>query len=322
MEEKRSLPRRIVLGVTLTVALLLIIFACFDYYYTGFRRPLTPTVMLSPLNSPPLFNFTLTSDAQLKGNPAYVFAKMKEKLGGAGAFHITLGDILPIERTYKALLAVFGEETVWYPCQGNHDHRYERDVEFTHCYFEEKLRGKVKEGPAGSERTTYSFDYGNAHFVVLNLYYDGKREFGTDGDVVDELFEWLRKDLEENEKPIVFVFGHEPAFPFHRHQYDCLNRYREHRDRFWQLLEGKGVVAFFTGHTQVPSVYRQTEGGTYQVSLPQAQGDRKNENDGFMNVIVHKDGVEFQMYTNKNRDGEYSLFHNFFYELKDTTSAE
>ncbi|NIP97071.1 MAG: hypothetical protein GWO24_28015, partial [Akkermansiaceae bacterium] len=49
-------------------------------------------------------------------------------------------------------------------------------------------------GPSGSEETTYSFDYGNVHFIQLNQYYDGSNDAGTDGDVVDELYSWLEAD--------------------------------------------------------------------------------------------------------------------------------
>lgn len=31
--------------------------------------------------------------------------------------------------------------------------------------------------------------------AVINVYYDGKSDVGTDGDVVPELLEWLEEDL-------------------------------------------------------------------------------------------------------------------------------
>jgi hypothetical protein len=43
----------------------------------------------------------------------------------------------------------------------------------------------VNAGPPGCEETTYSFDYGDAHFVVLNEYYNGTSDRGTDGDAAD-----------------------------------------------------------------------------------------------------------------------------------------
>jgi hypothetical protein len=82
------------------------------------------------------------------------------------------------------------------------------------------------------------------------VYYDGKRDRGVNGDVVVELHSWLVADLTSNSKPVVFVFGHEPAFPQPdqdsgriRHQYDSLNANQFNRDRFWSTLVDHGVTA-------------------------------------------------------------------------------
>jgi 3',5'-cyclic AMP phosphodiesterase CpdA len=240
---------------------------------------------------------------------------MKEILGGGGAFQVSPGDITPLTREYKYLREAFGEDFMWYPCQGNHDHHEAEDIEFSHSYFDRKLADHVNPGPAGCEKTTYSWDFKNAHFIVLNLYFDGKDEYGTDGDVVDELYEWLKADLEKNKKPAVFVFGHEPAFPFYRQRWSSLNRYKAHRDRFWKLLEDNGVAAYFCGHTHKPAVYRENEGKTWQVQCGEARGRKNRKEDAFVNVIVRKDEVEFQLFTNENRDGNYVILHNWTHPL-------
>ena len=41
------------------------------------------------------------------------------------------------------------------------------------------------------------------HFVVINEYFDGASDTGTDGDVVNALYIWLDADLSINTKPIV-----------------------------------------------------------------------------------------------------------------------
>ena len=44
------------------------------------------------------------------------------------------------------------------------------------------------------------------------------------GDVAPVLLEWLARDLEKNTLPVVFVIGHEPAYPQGpRHVKDSLN---------------------------------------------------------------------------------------------------
>ncbi|MFQ6115205.1 MAG: hypothetical protein ACE5NG_14190 [bacterium] len=45
--------------------------------------------------------------------------------------------------------------------------------------------------------------------MVLNQYYDGQSDWGTDGNVIPELLAWLEEDLAANNKKHIFVFcGH------------------------------------------------------------------------------------------------------------------
>jgi hypothetical protein len=78
------------------------------------------------------------------------------------------------------------------------------------------------------------------------------------GDVTEALHTWLAADLTLNTKPIVFVVGHEPAYPQPdaesgrvRHIDDSLNyfEFESNRDRFWQTLASNGVTAYICGHT-------------------------------------------------------------------------
>jgi hypothetical protein len=124
------------------------------------------------------------------------------------------------------------------------------------------------------EGTSYAFDYGNAHFVIINQYVAS--DTGTDGVheqgdpqacVYDQWFDWLARDLAQNSQPIIFVFGHEPAFPrAGRHCGESLdeescsgntvlwsNPARPLRDKFWELLNRYHVVAHVTGHTPTAS---------------------------------------------------------------------
>ena len=124
------------------------------------------------------------------------------------------------------------------------------------------------------EGSTYSFDYEGAHFVIINQFYatdtglDGAHENGgATACVYDAWYDWLVQDLTLNEKPIVFVFGHEPAFPRGgRHCGDSLdedacagnypgwdNPARPTRDKFWNLLNSHHVVAYFSGHEHLAS---------------------------------------------------------------------
>jgi len=199
--------------------------------------------------------------------------------GGPGAFMISPGDIDPPAQTYSAIKTWIGDEYPWYPVVGNHEAETEADMEWLRAFnmgaF--NLPNIVNAGPPGCEETSYSFDYGDVHFVVLNEYYDGNSDHGTDGDVVDTLYEWLLQDLTANTKPIVLVFGHEPAYPQPdqesgrlRHESDSLNAHQENRDRFWNLLKTHSVVAYICGHTHNYSAVQLN--GVWQIDASHARG--------------------------------------------------
>ena len=65
-------------------------------------------------------------------------------------------------------------------------------------------------------RTTYSFDYKNAHFVVVNQYY-GDPAHPTSNPVAcvrQTVYDWIDQDLATTTRSIKFVFGHEPAWSY------------------------------------------------------------------------------------------------------------
>jgi hypothetical protein len=141
----------------------------------------------------------------------------------------------------------------------------------------DSLPNVVNIGPPGSVETTYSFDYGSVHFVVINEYYDGSSDVGSDGDVVDALHDWLVNDLTANQKPITFVVGHEPAYPQPdeengrlRHENDSLYKYPVNRDRFWNTLIDYGVLAYLCGHTHNYSVVNIND--VWQIDVGHARG--------------------------------------------------
>jgi hypothetical protein len=197
---------------------------------------------------------------------------------GAGSFMISPGDldVRPPSAVRDMIDKVIGEDYPWYPVLGNHDPespssmRYLRDYSTT-------VPNVVNRGPKGCEETTYSFDYGETHFVVLNVYFDGVRDWGLEGDIVPELLEWLEADLEANTKQHTFVFGHEPlvAMPDMdngrlRHQGDSLDENPENAFAFHQLLLKYGVDAYICGHTHNTSYAKIN--GLWQLDPGHARG--------------------------------------------------
>ncbi len=210
-------------------------------------------------------------------NPAY-FRGACEKIKsiGAGEFMISPGDIDPPDAVYNTIKAYTGSSYTWYPVTGNHEAETASDMNFIINHFN-SLPGIVRSGPPGSEKTTYSFESGNVHIAMLNEYYDGTSDRAGDGDVADALYSWLEADLSANKKPVVFVVGHEPAYPQPdadngrlRHEYDSLNSHPASRDRFWNLLSAKNVTAYICGHTHDFSAVKINN--VWQIDVGHARG--------------------------------------------------
>lgn len=267
------------------------------------------------------FSFAVACDMrQYSGDGSYdgpsYFRGVCEAIAGIdpGAFMVSPGDCDPPGDARWTLDEVLGEAYMWYPVVGNHEAETPSDMEYLRTYDYEAngmaLPNVVDSGPSGSEWTTYSFDYANAHFVVLNEYYDGTSDTGTDGDVVDELYAWLAADLAATTKEHIFVFGHEPAYPQpdadngrERHMSDSLNKYAAHRDRFWDLLAAHDVVAYVNGHTHNYSAVKI--GGVWQIDVGHCRGAGDTGAPSTF-VLFHVDGptVEFVAYRDEH-DGVY-----------------
>ena len=205
---------------------------------------------------------------------------------GAGAFMVSPGDIDPVEDVSWTIRTYIDSAYLWYPVVGNHELPGDGHETYYGANMD-TLRGLnaggnalphiVNIGPVGSEETTFSFDYESVHFVVINEYYDGSSDIGADGDVLDSLFYWLQDDLAATAKPIIFVFGHEPAYPQpdayngrSRHVGDSLDKYPVRRERFWDLLAAHGVAAYVCGHTHNYSAVRHH--GVWHLDAGHARG--------------------------------------------------
>ena len=248
------------------------------------------------------FRFTATADPRDNRNEfQHLLRQITDKVLDEGIFHITCGDYDPADDSYRDLVTEFGSDVAWYPVLGNHD-LSPSDLSWVHNNFA-TFPYIVNQGPSPTETTTYSFDYGIGHFVVLNEYYDGARETGTNGDADDALYNWLLDDLAATTQPAIFVFGHEPAFPEYRHVGDSLDGHPANRDRFWKLLNDTGVVAYICGHThtyyakQVPG--RDWENFTWQIDLGNAGNGSPNT---FLDVTVNDNGlIEFDTWQGQPR---------------------
>jgi hypothetical protein len=217
-----------------------------------------------------------TADGEWSKNFSGACEAIKEV--GAGSFMISPGDldVRPPSAVRDMITKVIGEDYPWYPVLGNHDPESPSTMEYLREY-SNSVPNVVKRGPNGCEETTYSFDYGDTHFVVLNVYFDGVKDWGLEGDVVPELLEWLEADLEATTKSRIFVFGHEPLMAMPdmdngriRHQGDSLDENPENAFAFHQLMLKHGVNAFVCGHTHNTSYAKIN--GLWQLDPGHARG--------------------------------------------------
>ncbi len=264
------------------------------------------------------FHFTVAGDprSNVVGFAAVAQA-IRTQVGGAGVFHVSIGDNTPPSKIRAVIDEQFGASTVWFPGVGNHE---TRDATIMAWLREEYDRGHDdrpalkthtnQDGPAGCKQTTYSWDRGNAHFITINEYWDGGTRPGSDaatgGDIRPELLKWLAGNLKANRKPVVFVFGHEPAYPqAPRHATTSLNFRPADRDAFWKLLEAHGVQAYVCGHTHFYSRYRGKGGKTWQIDVGNAgRTSSPREGKTFLNVTVSPTKVQYDVW----RDGGGDAF--------------
>ena len=181
---------------------------------------------------------------------------------GKGSFMIVLGDMDPPQSTMNLIDQILGKDYKRFAVVGNHDIEKPENLEYLKALNrgDKSFPNIIKKGPVGSEESTYSFNYGDVHFIVLNVYYDGKVDNASDGNITPELLRWLEGDLKLNMKKHVFVFGHEPIFPVLdmdtrtiRHEGDALNKYSGNTLKFQQVLQKYGVTAYLSGHIHCAS---------------------------------------------------------------------
>ena len=185
---------------------------------------------------------------------------------------------LDLFRAVVAPLAAAGIPV--YPVRGNH----ESDARDGLALWDEAFSGAAalpSNGPAGEVNLTYSFVHRNALFVGLDEY------VGLHG--VNQA--WLDGQLAGNDRPHVFVFGHEPAFKaFHE---DGLDDYPGERDAFWQSLARGGARVYLCGHDHFFDVARIDDG----------DGDEGND---LYQAIVGTGGGE--LFTRHSYDGDNSAY--------------
>lgn len=143
-------------------------------------------------------------------------------------------------------------------------------------------------GAVGQERSSYSFDRGGLHFVVLDACFraDGqpynRRNFHwTDANIPAAQVEWLKADLAAA-KGKAIVFAHQRLDAPGQHAV-------KNADEIRRVLEGSGrVLAVFQGHSH-QNDYREVGGIHYATLAAMVEGSGAASN-GYSTATVRPDG--------------------------------
>lgn len=148
-----------------------------------------------------------------------------------------------------------------YPAMGNHDN--------TALY--KTIFELPENGPEGRQEAFYSFDYGNAHFTVMDS--------NAMGAANREDLEWLEKDLAKTDKTYKIVMFHHPAYPAVDIPKDN-QRAETIRNNFVPVMEKAGVNLVLSGHQHV-----------YMRTWPLKNGQRST--DGIVYLMGYSGGKQY-----------------------------
>ncbi|MFL5805315.1 MAG: metallophosphoesterase [Roseiflexaceae bacterium] len=152
------------------------------------------------------------------------------------------GDMVYDQATYKDFETKYFQiykdllKTTWLaPTMGNHDvYKYNGSPSFVNVF-----NNPPNATSAAERELYYSFDYGDAHFVVLNNYYGMTSTSSAQ-------YTWLINDLAASNRYWKFVFFHEPAYATDSNQdpHDIAKIVQN----LVPLFEQYGVDIVFQGH--------------------------------------------------------------------------
>ncbi len=175
-------------------------------------------------------------------NPAFV-------LGGGDQIHGVINTAndaaLPTQyANWKAAMAPILNIT--YPVRGNHETYGDNNTPGPgYAQYWMANMGNMPQiptnGPPNEVGMSYSFSNNNVFIVGL------EESYATSWYQVNQT--WLNTQLAANTLPIIFVYGHYPAFVVVPD--DTLANHTAARDAFWQSLGNSSVNIYFTGHTHL-----------------------------------------------------------------------
>ena len=164
----------------------------------------------------------------------------------------------------------------FYISMGNHDVESEMSENIARSVFE-----MPQNGPRSLEELSYSFDHKNAHFVAIDT-----AIFNSFHSIGQAQLNWLKEDLEKNNKSIIFIFGHDPVYTVYNHKGSSLDKYAAQRDELWGIFKQRKVSVYFCGHEHLYN--RSIHDGIYQIITGGggAHISASEKHGGFNNFVI------------------------------------
>lgn len=233
---------------------------------------------------------------------------------GAGEFMITPGDFDPPASVRATMDQYLGTNYGWYVVAGNHEIETPADMAWVREWARH-IPGLVRRGPPGAELTTFSFDFANSHFVLINDYFDGRLDAVGKGRIGETTLTWLEQDLAATQQPLIWVVGHQPIESLPdmdsdrlRHQGESVSTNAAVAARFVQLLKQYRVRAYICGHTHNTSVARVQD--IWQADSGHARGaGDKGSRSTFLKFRVDGKQAWVDVYRADANGQDYQLRH-------------
>jgi acid phosphatase type 7 len=206
--------------------------------------------------NPDSFRFLVFGDSQ-SGNPLRknyepwrITLHQGYSQNSDSRFMVCTGDLVEIGQNYNhwqswydAVKGTF-EKITFVPVPGNHE-TYTGLIPGGHSkpvYYLAQFP-VFPNGPDNMKGEVYSFDYGQAHLVVLD---SQQKEEDTRGDILKTQAEWLARDLAATKKRWKIVFFHKPYFYHHDDRKNI-----EVRTAFSPVLDKYHADIVFSGHEHI-----------------------------------------------------------------------
>jgi 3',5'-cyclic AMP phosphodiesterase CpdA len=191
------------------------------------------------------FSFAVLSDSESgEGTTSQIYKNIISSINESEAkFLIHIGDFtgrgLDLEYQEFTEFMHNNSKIPYYVAPGNHDILQDKETKTNFKKYFENLY--------------YSFDYSNAHFIILD---NSNNKYGFDTDQIT----WLENDLKENQEKQIFVFMHRPIDIPYANKIDvsdgATKAAKESYTNFRELLKKYKVTEIFAGHIHIYISYR------------------------------------------------------------------